>query len=550
MTDSAGARSDPMRPGDHPRRRFLRTAGSSPDSKGAMDILLAWQGAHFRGFAVAEKRLNRRLVVQALVEGLATGDRPPNALLIAADDLAAGQWTAYMTQDGGQLPRGWSIATGAAVLAGGRRLPSDCVVVADELEAYLDDGIAAAVAGARGLLGLCASPNGLSTFTGYRKFVGRALDPSRAVGTLDLLQLSEQPAGITLPVHDDTDAREQLLSVGDPTDLLGFFLTQTQKYPLLSADQEATLAKQIEAGVLAEALLAAASDRWPLPRQDRTRATDDELRALVKEGHAAFERFLRSNLRLVYSIARRYAPRIDVMDAIQEGNLGLIRAVHKFDFSKGYKFSTYATWWIRQAITRAIADQVYLIRLPVHLHDKDGPVISEWRRRQRQGEDVSAAVIAASLGMDIANVKKVMARHRHPLSLEALAEDEIEIVDPFGDVAHDRATFADLQERIHAVLNTLSEREAGVISMRFGLADGDEKTLDEIGMVFGVTRERIRQIESKTLNKLRHPARSNVLLEYFEGEVDLKLFTEEALHSDPKRRKRPPSADGESPDAG
>jgi RNA polymerase primary sigma factor len=539
-----------------PRPRLLRAAGFQADPAKATAILLGWQAANFRGFAVAEKRVDRRLVVQGLVAGLAAGERTPNALLIAADDLTAGQWTDYLSRDGDRVPIGWSVMTPDALLADDRRLPSECVVVADELEAYLDDDFAAAVTGVRGLLGLCASPNGLASFTGYRKYVGRSLDTSGTVGALDLLPLSEQPTVPEVAVDAETETREQLLSVNDPTDLLGYYLTQSQKYPLLSADEETRLAKQIEAGLLAEALLdGRPDDTWPSivtwhrhPWWHRARPTDAELWALVAQGQAAFERFLTSNLRLVYSIARRYAPRMDVMDAIQEGNLGLIRAVQKFDCSKGYKFSTYATWWIRQAITRAIADQAFLIRLPVHLHESDGPVVSDWRRRQRDDEDTSAAAIAATVGMETPEVTKIMARHRHPLSLEVLAENDIEIVDPFGDLGHEHATFVLLQEQIKAVLDSLSEREADVIAMRFGLDDGDDKTLDEIGKIYGVTRERIRQIESKTLNKLRHRSRSEVLLGYLEGEIDPEKYGEEAADSGPKRGKRLSGTDEQAPD--
>jgi RNA polymerase primary sigma factor len=362
-----------------------------------------------------------------------------------------------------------------------------------------------------------------------RKYLGRPLDLSHADKALDLSSLVEhRPASTAVEPEYDADTREQLLTVSDPEDFLGYYLTQTQKVPLLTAEEEIVLSKQVEAGVLAETLLADRVDPvWPTLSTWRTtpwwrsmRPSSDELHELVVQGKAAKERFLVANLRLVYSIARRFSRRMELMDAIQEGNIGLIRAVEKFDFTKGYKFSTYATWWIRQAIGRALADQAYLIRLPVHLHESDGPVVDELRRRQSEGKSTSGTDIAAALKMDRDEVEVILLRHRRPDSLEAMCEADIDIEDPFGDVACDNLACSLLQGRLKAVLDTLSEREAGVISMRFGLSDGEERTLDEIGKVYGLTRERIRQIESKTMSKLRHPSRSAVLIDYFDGKVD------------------------------
>jgi len=511
--------------------RIARAAGFRSDTATATGILLGWQTASFKGFAVAEKRVDRRLVVHAAVAALAAaGEQAPQALLLVADDFSAEQWTGYLSRETGHLPHRWSIKTIRTLLGDAERIPSSVVVIADEIDAYIDDDVAAAVTGVRGVLGLCSTPNGAVGLAGYRRYIGRALDTTRTVGTFDAAALCAPVQGATFEPDDEADRREHLLTINDPTDLLGFYLTQTHKYPLLSADEEGSLSKQIEAGVLAEALLATdPDDAWPSiadwPRQSwwhQLQPTRQELRELVDQGNTAFERFLTSNLRLVYSIAKRYSRRMEIMDAIEEGNLGLIRAVQKFDHGMGYKFSTYATWWIRQAITRAIADQAYLIRLPVHLHDSDGPVISEFRRRQREHEPSTAAALAEALHMDETEVAKILARHRHPLSLEVLEDEDIDIVGSvLTDELFDRANFGLLEEQLVAVLDTLSEREAGVISMRHGLADGQQKTLDEIGKVYGVTRERIRQIESKTMSKLRHPMRSGVLRDYLDDEVGL-----------------------------
>jgi RNA polymerase primary sigma factor len=376
---------------------------------------------------------------------------------------------------------------------------------------------------------LCASPNGFGEAAPLRKYLGRALDLSHADKALDLSSLVEhRPASTAVEPEYDADTREQLLTVSDPEDFLGYYLTQTQKVPLLTAEEEIVLSKQIEAGVLAEALLADDVDptgptmsTWrSTPWWRSMRPSSDELHELVVQGKAAKERFLVANLRLVYSIARRFSRRMELMDVIQEGNIGLIRAVEKFDFTKGYKFSTYATWWIRQAIGRAVADQAYFIRLPVHLHESDGSVVNELRRRQSEGESTNATGIAAALKMDRDEVEAILLRHRPPYSLEAMCEADIDVEDPFGGVAYDNLDLPPLQDQLKAVLDTLSEREAGVISMRFGLSDGEQHTLDEIGKVYGVTRERIRQIESQTMGKLRHRSRSAVLIDYLDGKVD------------------------------
>jgi len=300
-------------------------------------------------------------------------------------------------------------------------------------------------------------------------------------------------------------------------DSVGLYLNQIGAEPLLTAEEERQLSQVIEAGREAADELAKHNDDADF---DRT-----TLQKRVRLAASAKDRFIRANLRLVVSIARRYPlpSGMDLLDLIQEGNLGLIRAVEKFDYTKGYKFSTYATWWIRQAITRAMADQARTIRIPVHMVE----VINKLARVQRQmlqdlGREPTPEELAKELDMTPEKVIEVQKYGREPISLHTpLGEDgDSEFGDLIEDseaiVPADAVSFTLLQEQLHAVLDTLSEREAGVVSMRFGLTDGQPKTLDEIGKVYGVTRERIRQIESKTMSKLRHPSRSQVLRDYLD----------------------------------
>jgi len=315
---------------------------------------------------------------------------------------------------------------------------------------------------------------------------------------------------------DDDLPAAQVAVAGATADPVKDYLKQIGKVPLLNAEQEVELAKRIEAGLFAEEKLAESERMNPDSRID--------LEWIAEDGRRAKNHLLEANLRLVVSLAKRYTGRgMLFLDLIQEGNLGLIRAVEKFDYTKGYKFSTYATWWIRQAITRAMADQARTIRIPVHMVE----VINKLARVQRQmlqdlGREPTPEELAVELDMTPEKVVEVQKYGREPISLHTpLGEDGDS---EFGDLIEDSeaiqpgeaVSFTLLQEQLHSVLDTLSEREAGVVSMRFGLTDGQPKTLDEIGKVYGVTRERIRQIESKTMSKLRHPSRSQVLRDYLD----------------------------------
>ncbi|RAJ35983.1 RNA polymerase primary sigma factor [Kitasatospora sp. SolWspMP-SS2h] len=327
----------------------------------------------------------------------------------------------------------------------------------------------------------------------------------------------ETDQGFVLSDDDEDDAPAQQVAVAGATaDPVKDYLKQIGKVPLLNAEQEVELAKRIEAGLFAEDKLSQADKLAPKLKR--------ELEIIAEDGRRAKNHLLEANLRLVVSLAKRYTGRgMLFLDLIQEGNLGLIRAVEKFDYTKGYKFSTYATWWIRQAITRAMADQARTIRIPVHMVE----VINKLARVQRQmlqdlGREPTPEELAKELDMTPEKVIEVQKYGREPISLHTpLGEDgDSEFGDLIEDseavVPADAVSFTLLQEQLHSVLDTLSEREAGVVSMRFGLTDGQPKTLDEIGKVYGVTRERIRQIESKTMSKLRHPSRSQVLRDYLD----------------------------------
>jgi RNA polymerase primary sigma factor len=298
------------------------------------------------------------------------------------------------------------------------------------------------------------------------------------------------------------------------------YLKELGKVALLDAEGEVHLAQRIEAGVFAaERLRAAARTAEPLAAQLRL-----DLSWLVRDGERARNHLLEANLRLVVALAKRYTGRgMAFLDLIQEGNLGLIRAVEKFDYTKGYKFSTYATWWIRQALGRALADQSRTIRIPVHVVE----VVNRLRKLRRVllqelGRDPTVEELAVAMDLPVEKVREVQAYGRDPVSLDETVGEEGDtrlgdlIEDSEAAVAVDVVTFSLMQGELRTVLATLSDREAGVIRLRFGLTDGRPRTLDEIGRVYGVTRERIRQIEAKTMTKLRHPARSQVLRGYIE----------------------------------
>lgn len=323
--------------------------------------------------------------------------------------------------------------------------------------------------------------------------------------------------------EDESEALRQARKDAELTasaDSVRAYLKQIGKVALLNAEEEVELAKRIEAGLYATQLMTEMTDRGDkLPAAQRR-----DMTWICRDGDRAKNHLLEANLRLVVSLAKRYTGRgMAFLDLIQEGNLGLIRAVEKFDYTKGYKFSTYATWWIRQAITRAMADQARTIRIPVHMVE----VINKLGRIQREllqdlGREPTPEELAKEMDITPEKVLEIQQYAREPISLDQTIGDEGDsqlgdfIEDSEAVVAVDAVSFTLLQDQLQSVLETLSEREAGVVRLRFGLTDGQPRTLDEIGQVYGVTRERIRQIESKTMSKLRHPSRSQVLRDYLD----------------------------------
>ena len=339
----------------------------------------------------------------------------------------------------------------------------------------------------------------------------------RVVDLADEATQGKEEDAFTLKASEEDDAPAQtVMTAGATADPVKDYLKQIGRVALLNAELEVELATRVEVGLFAEEKL-----KYEKKLEKKYKR---ELEWLVEDGKRAKNHLLEANLRLVVSLAKRYTGRgMLFLDLIQEGNLGLIRAVEKFDYTKGYKFSTYATWWIRQAITRAMADQARTIRIPVHMVE----VINKLARVQRQmlqdlGREPTPEELAKELDMTPEKVVEVQKYGREPISLHTPLGEEGD--SEFGDliedseavVPADAVSFTLLQEQLHSVLDTLSEREAGVVAMRFGLTDGQPKTLDEIGKVYGVTRERIRQIESKTMSKLRHPSRSQVLRDYLD----------------------------------
>jgi RNA polymerase primary sigma factor len=340
-----------------------------------------------------------------------------------------------------------------------------------------------------------------------------ARDPAEPLDTV------EQPGDFVWDEEEPRPLRQEA-ELTASADSVRAYLRQIGKIALLNAAQEVDLAKRIEAGFYAAERVRRAEDSTDKLSPQLRR----ELCAIVRDGQRAKNRLLEANLRLVVSVAKRYTGRgMPLLDVIQEGNLGLIRAVEKFDYTKGYKFSTYATWWIRQAITRAMVDQARTIRIPVHTD----VVINKMGRIRRElledlGREPTPEELATELGITPGKVRELQHYAREPLSLDQTIGEQCDsplgefIEDSQAMVAADVVCFALLQHQLHTVLATLSERDAGIIRLRFGLTDGQPRTFEEISHVYGLTREQIRQIAAKTMTKLRHPVRSHALRDYLD----------------------------------
>ncbi len=350
---------------------------------------------------------------------------------------------------------------------------------------------------------------------------------------IDVLRISDDDdddAEIILTEEDDVEVEKIDLSVPDGVsveDPVRMYLKEIGKVPLLSAEEEIELAQKMEVGAVATEKIAILTERMEEAEEAEVEELKEEIKNLQKDadlGAEAKKRLAEANLRLVVSIAKRYVGRgMLFLDLIQEGNLGLIKAVEKFDYRKGYKFSTYATWWIRQAITRAIADQARTIRIPVHMVETINKLIRVSRQLLKElGREPSPEEIAEEMSMPVDRVREILKISQEPVSLETpIGEEEDShlgdfIRDENVPVPADAAAFTLLKEQLEEVLGTLTEREQKVLTLRFGLEDGRARTLEEVGKEFNVTRERIRQIEAKALRKLRHPSRSRKLKDYLE----------------------------------
>ena len=351
---------------------------------------------------------------------------------------------------------------------------------------------------------------------------------------IDVLRITDDESDdeILLDVDDEDEIEVEKIDLSVPDgvsieDPVRMYLKEIGKVPLLSAEEEIELAKNMEAGAVAKEKIAILKSREENATEEELAEIKEEIKNLQKDldaGDEAKKRLAEANLRLVVSIAKRYVGRgMLFLDLIQEGNLGLIKAVEKFDYRKGYKFSTYATWWIRQAITRAIADQARTIRIPVHMVETINKLIRVSRQLlQELGREPSPEEIAAEMNMPVERVREILKISQEPVSLETpIGEEEDShlgdfIQDDNVPVPADAAAFTLLKEQLEEVLGTLTEREQKVLTLRFGLEDGRARTLEEVGKEFNVTRERIRQIEAKALRKLRHPSRSRKLKDYLE----------------------------------
>ena len=351
---------------------------------------------------------------------------------------------------------------------------------------------------------------------------------------IDVLRITDDDSDdeILLDVDDEDEIEVEKIDLSVPDGVsieepVRMYLKEIGKVPLLSAEEEIELAKNMEAGAVAKEKIAILKSREENATEEELAEIKEEIKNLQKDldaGDEAKKRLAEANLRLVVSIAKRYVGRgMLFLDLIQEGNLGLIKAVEKFDYRKGYKFSTYATWWIRQAITRAIADQARTIRIPVHMVETINKLIRVSRQLlQELGREPSPEEIAAEMNMPVERVREILKISQEPVSLETpIGEEEDShlgdfIQDDNVPVPADAAAFTLLKEQLEEVLGTLTEREQKVLTLRFGLEDGRARTLEEVGKEFNVTRERIRQIEAKALRKLRHPSRSRKLKDYLE----------------------------------